>query len=635
MGVMNIYHPDIELFINAKSADANRLNHFNLSVMIDDKFMEAVEKKEKIFLHFPVYNDDGTICEDDSKWKIKKSVDANYLWNMIIHKAYDNGEPGVFFYDNMNKDNNLYYIEKIVCSNPCAEYLAGTVYGEHLKSEDFGGACNLGSLFLHNFVIHPFEKDAIVDYTSMKKAIKTGVRMLDNIIDINKFPDKIYENYQKSFRTIGFGVTGLADMLVMLNMKYNSKEATDFVDELMDFISSQIYKESIELAKEKGSFPLLEKEKFVKSGYMRKNISHNWDGVIDDILKYGIRNSKMISIAPTGTLSLTYGNNCSSGIEPIFSLTYDRKVKLGGQSEEDTQIVKMEDFAYSICPNKETNPNFVTAMNMTVNEHVDMLSVIAKHVDMSVSKTINVPTEYSFDDTKNIYMRCWKSGIKGCTIFRPNELRKGILITENKDKKTTDNKVQEKKAKELGYGDIVPINDNVIGKKRRITNGCGHTHCEAFFDSKTGELRETFFSKGSEGGCNSFMVGLSRMISLCARAGVSIYEIVDQLNSCVACPSYAVRKATKHDTSKGSCCPMAIGYAILEMYKEVQDELFGSPKKDEKDTSIKPVIKSVESKPSPVTPVSDNIPRCPECGEPLTFEGGCNVCKNCGWSKCS
>ena len=553
-----------------------------------------------------------------------------------MQRAYDNGEPGIFFYDNLNKDNNLWYIENIVCSNPCAEYLAGTIYGydksgNKLNSNDFGGACNLGSLFLHNFINNPFMSNASIDYNKLKSTIYSAVKMLDNIIDINNFPDKIYENYQKSFRTIGLGITGLADALAMLGIKYNSENARVFTYSLMDYISLNTYKASIELSKEKGEFPLLDREKFVESGFIKKHceFSNDWKQVREDILKYGIRNAKMISIAPTGTLSLTFGNNCSSGLEPIFSLEYERKVKMGGQSEDDIKIIPMRDYAYGEWLKIKDNPKcvvdkevFVTALEMTVDEHVDMLASIAYHVDMSCSKTINVPSAYSFEDTKKIYEKCHDLGIKGCTIFRPNEIRQGILITENTLDK--DKEIDHCSQTEFPRGYIIEADDNCIGLKRTLHTGCGTLHCEAFFDPSNGQLLETYFSKGSSGGCNNFMIGLSRMISLAARGGIDIYSIIDQLNSCGTCPSYAVRSATKRDTSKGSCCPVAIGNALLDMYESMQKEI-GEDEYEEECLEHEVLVESNNKK------ITNP---CPQCGEELLFEGGCNICKSCGWSKC-
>ena len=518
-----------------------------------------------------------------------------------------------------------------------AEYLAGTVYGnnpltgEKLKSEEFGGACNLGSLFLHNFVCEPFTINAHINWDLLRDTTKTAVKMLDNIIDINKFPSEIYENYQKNFRTIGLGFTGLADTLAMLNLKYDSQKARDFVDNLVEFIAFNAYKASVELAEQKGAFPFLNREKFCQSGYILKHCKErdsSWRDLKEDIMRYGIRNARLLSVAPVGTLSLTFGNNCSSGLEPIFSLDYERRVKIGGQTDDKIKIVHMQDYAYGqwlkVKNDKDTvvkEDVFVTALEMDVNSHVNMLGVIAKHIDMSCSKTINVPENYSFEDTKNIYMKCHDLGIKGCTIFRPNPIRQGVMITNGM------NNTNNYPVKTLSRGMIIKADDNCVGKKRTLHTGCGTLHCEAFFDPDTGDLLETYFSKGSSGGCNQFMIGLSRMISLSARGGIDIYSIVDQLKSSGTCPSYAVRTATKHDTSKGSSCPVAIGNALLEMYEEFKSEI--EPDDEE--------IQTKEIRNTPVKINEDGVTtksKCPECGGNLIFEGGCNTCKDCGYLKC-
>lgn len=519
-----------------------------------------------------------------------------------------------------------------------AEYLAGTVYGnnpltgETLNSAEFGGACNLGSLFLHNFVCEPFTINAHINWDLLRDTTKTAVKMLDNIIDINKFPSEIYENYQKNFRTIGLGFTGLADTLAMLNLKYDSQKARDFVDNLVEFIAFNAYKASVELAEQKGAFPFLNREKFCQSGYILKHCKErdsSWRELKEDIMRYGIRNARLLSVAPVGTLSLTFGNNCSSGLEPIFSLDYERRVKIGGQTDDKIKIVHMQDYAYGqwlkVKNDKDTvvkEDVFVTALEMDVNSHVNMLGVIAKHIDMSCSKTINVPENYSFEDTKNIYMKCHDLGIKGCTIFRPNPIRQGVMITDGMNNTNNNHPV-----KTLSRGMIIKADDNCVGKKRTLHTGCGTLHCEAFFDPDTGDLLETYFSKGSSGGCNQFMIGLSRMISLSARGGVDVYSIVDQLKSSGTCPSYAVRTATKHDTSKGSSCPVAIGNALLEMYEEFKSEI--EPDDEE--------IQTKEIRNTPVKINEDGVTtksKCPECGGNLIFEGGCNTCKDCGYSKC-
>lgn len=627
MGMLSVYHPDILEFIHAKSATEGRLNHFNLSVVVDDAFMHLVGSNGQVQLHWPIYDEKGNKLPPD-KWdkQFTKLVPARDIWNEIMQMAYDNGEPGVFYEDNANNRNPAWYVERIVCSNPCAEYLAGTINAT--DPSQYGGACNLGSLFLHNFVKNPFTKQAHLDTDALRDTISIAVRMLDDIIDVNKFPDKIYENYQKGMRTIGIGITGLADMLAMLGMKYDSQEARDYVESLMQMITNAEYYASVQLAKEKGCFPLCKPDDHMSGSYVRDVLE---DSILDDMSEYGIRNAKIQAVAPCGTISMVFGNNCSSGIEPIFSLSYDRKVKIGGQDDKDVKIVKMMDYAYYLYHKLKDEGKqldfdehdiFPTALNMSVDDHVAMLAIISKYTDMSVSKTINVPTEASFDEVKDIYIQCWKKGIKGCTIFRPNAIRQGILLTE--DKKDDEPKL-ETSSPTLPRGSIIEPSNDLIGKKRKIQTGCGSLHVLAFFDPIDGNLQEVYFNKGSTGGCANFMTGLSRMVSLLCRAGVDIMTIKDQLDSTGVCPSYATRKATHHDTSKGSCCPMAIGNALVEMYNEMQSEL------DDKDDEEKPVKKT------PVEPIKDvNVRQqlCPECGEPLVFEGGCKICKSCGWTKC-
>ena len=631
MGILSVYHPDINEFLEAKSYNTERLQYFNLSVMVDDAFMEAVVNDRSILLHWPIYDEQGNHVRKES-WdkQFTKEVKAKELWNKIISLAYDNGEPGIFFETNMQKYNPAYYIENIVCTNPCSEYLAGTL--KVINPMDYGGACNLGSIFLHNFVENPFTKQAKLNEEELKKTIKIAVRLLDDIIDVNKFPDKIYENYQKNMRTIGLGFTGLADALAMLGMRYNSKQAIKYVDHLIKNCTQIAYEASISLAKEKGAFPFCDKNKHANSLFCKQNLE---EYTRKEIEYFGIRNAKIMSVAPCGTLSLTFGNNCSSGIEPIFSLTYDRKVKIGGQDDSNVQVVKMMDYAYYLYNTMKEQGRyldykeediFITAQEMSVDEHIEMLAAIAKHIDMSVSKTINVPTDYPYEKTKNIYLNCWKKGIKGCTIFRPNPIRSGILM-DNKSTVNNCRKDDVSNKTTLKRGDIIDCNNNLIGKKRKIVSGCGPLHILAYFDPDTADLMEVYLNKGSEGGCALYMTGLSRMISLACRAGVNIMDIKDQLDSTGTCPSYAVRKATKHDTSKGSCCPMAIGNALVDMWKEMKEEI-DDDWEDEKESqdqlteSTNQIIKN-----------SDAV--CPECGEPLVFEGGCNTCKNCGYSKCN
>lgn len=630
MGIMSIYHPDIIDFVEAKSKDANKLNYFNLSVIVDDAFMLAVKNDTEIEQHFPIYDDRGNKTKRED-WipEFTKKVRAVELWDIIMHMAYDNGEPGIFFEDTMNRMNPANYLENIVCTNPCAEYLAGTIKIPTENPSDYGGACNLGSLFLHKFVIHPFTEGAGIDWKKLKKTIQTAVRMLDDIIDVNKFPDKIYENYQKNMRTIGIGVTGFADMLAMLNMKYNSNKAYEFTKNLFDFITQWEYVTSIDLAKEKGAFPFCDKEKHADGMYCKYMLPFD---ICESIKRFGIRNAKIQAVAPTGTISMVYGNNCSSGIEPIFSLSYDRKIRIGGQEDSDTQTITMQDYAYGLWlenHDKDAPSPFVTALEMSVDDHVRMLSIIAKYTDMSVSKTINVPTEYPFEDVKEIYMECWQLGCKGCTIFRPNEIRQGVLIAPTNKETKNEESVN---VNSLPRGFILDTSDDLIGYKTKITNGCGKFHLQLFFDEFTGEPYETFIAMGKGGGCERNLEFISKLISLCLRAGVPLDEIVETAKHIRPCKSFTERTARRGDTSQGTSCPSAIGWALERLEKKINEAVeFESPKENENDEKESSETESVTID----NAKKEMLSKCPFCGEmAYSNTGGCGVCLNCGRNKC-
>ena len=454
--------------------------------------------------------------------------------------------------------------------------------------------------------------------------------MLDNVIDINKFPDSIYNNYQDAFRTIGFGVTGFADTLAMLGYRYNTKEAVKYGNDLMNYIVKKVYRASIELAKEKGAFPFFKKDEFVSSVFILKHcdIDKEWKEIYNDIREYGIRNGKLISVAPTGTISLTYGNNCSSGIEPIFSLSYERKVKIGGQNEENEQIVEMTDYAYGLYKKMkhngervdfEENDIFITAMDMTVDEHIDMLAAIAFNTDMSVSKTINVPTDYSFEDTKKIYMKCWKLGIKGCTIFRPNEIRKGILYTE-------DSKKEEQKEEIVNtYDTIVPVSRKTIGTTHGKTY-CKKTACGTLYITincdDNDNIVETFVHTSKGGICQANVNAINRMISLNMRSGVKVDEIIDQLRgiNCQACAK-VMTQGTKLD---GISCPDIISRTIKEFKDSIDIPDKEVTAKVKVKINVEPEVEIVDTKHE--EKVSYDAGVCPECGAKLQAQGGCVIC---------
>lgn len=646
MGCLMIYHPDIEEFLEAKSWEEGKLNHFNLSVLVDDEFMKAKDNNEMITLRYPCMYETGELVTNPSEWKITKEVNAKELWDKIMTKAYNTGEYGVLFYDNMNKDNNLKYMETIITTNPCGEYLAGTLYKNNKPLENHLGACNLGSLFLHNFVENPFTKDAKINYTDLRYAIEVAIRMLDNVIDINNYPLEAYENYQKGVRTIGLGVTGLADMLCMLNMKYDSKEAVEFVDNLMDDISFIEYETSIMLAKEKGAFPYLEdedREKFASSNYIMKHYekSSKWKKIIEGIKKYGIRNARLQAVAPTGTLSLTYGNNCSSGLEPIFSLEYERKIKFGGQDDSNIQIYPMRDYAYGEWLKVKDNEKcivkedvFQTAMDLSVDAHINILGVMAFHTDMSCSKTINIPTDYPFEKTKEVYDKCHKLGIKGCTIFRPNPVRQGILVTEKQE-----DKEEQEINQELKHGTWLAKPDDTIYYERKVYTGCSKLILFIGYSQSENRIVDVFVKHTSKGGCKSNIDGIVILMSGILRYGGNLQSIQKALEGVGTCNSFNNAKNKGIKLSKGASCPTAILNTILEFEQEMKDvkpqriDLL-SKMNEEKEKEIFSEEEKKFLKENGEGAFALKYNKCPQCGTEILHTGGCVSCPSCSFSKC-
>ena len=646
MGCLMIYHPDIEEFLEAKSWEEGKLNHFNLSVLVDDEFMKAKDNNEMITLRYPCMYETGELVTNPSEWKITKEVNAKELWDKIMTKAYNTGEYGVLFYDNMNKDNNLKYMETIITTNPCGEYLAGTLYKNNKPLENHLGACNLGSLFLHNFVENPFTKDAKINYTDLRYAIEVAIRMLDNVIDINNYPLEAYENYQKGVRTIGLGVTGLADMLCMLNIKYDSKEAVEFVDNLMDDISFIEYETSIMLAKEKGAFPYLEdedREKFASSNYIMKHYkkSSKWKKIIEGIKKYGIRNARLQAIAPTGTLSLTYGNNCSSGLEPIFSLEYERKIKFGGQDDSNIQIYPMRDYAYGEWLKVKDNENcivkedvFQTAMDLSVDAHINILGVMAFHTDMSCSKTINIPTDYPFEKTKEVYNKCHKLGIKGTTIFRPNPIRQGILITEKEE-----DKEEQEINQELKHGTWLAKPNDTIYYERKVYTGCSKLILFIGYSQNENRIVDVFVKHTSKGGCKSNIDGIVILMSGILRYGGNLQSIQKALEGVGTCNSFNNAKNKGIKLSKGASCPTAILNTILEFEQEMKgvkpqkiDLLSKMNEEKEKEIFSEEEKKFLKENGEGEFALKYN--KYPLIVVEILHTGGCVSCPSCSFSKC-
>ena len=590
MATMRCDHPDIEEFIAAKS-DSQKLRMFNLSVLVTDAFMEAVKKGEDWKL---IYNN-----------KVYSVIKAADLWDQIMRATYNFAEPGVIFIDRINATNNLSYCETITATNPCGEQPLPPY-----------GACLLGSINLAKLVEHPFDKNAYLDVSQLEDLVFTAVRMMDNVIEVSQFPLEAQKLEAKNKRRIGLGVTGLADALLMVGLRYGSDEAVKKTEKWMKTIALSAYKASINLAEEKGAFPLFDPEKFIVSG----NMIQMDEDVKKAVNKFGIRNALLTSIAPTGTISL-YAGNVSSGIEPVFAYSYTRKVLQNDGSHVEEEVV---DYAVKLWRDKFGNaplPDFfVSAQNLTPADHVKMQAAAQKWVDSSISKTINCPEDISFDDFKEVYIQAYDTGCKGCTTYRPNEVTGSVLSAASEEKSSSDQEVNgdiiymsepldrpstldgntyKLKWPDSEHAIYVTINDIIVNDKRRPF--------EVFINSKN---MEHF----------AWTVGLTRMISAVFRRGGDVSFVVDELKA-VFDPRGGAWVGGKYIPS----ILAAIGGILEEHMMKIG--------------FIKDSDKSLFHKSGEVTKVENlKLSRqksCTSCGQfDLQMIEGCMTCRSCGYSKC-
>ena len=590
MATMRCNHPDIEEFIAAKS-DSQKLRMFNLSVLVTDAFMEAVKKGEDWEL---IYNN-----------KVYSVIKAADLWDQIMRATYDFAEPGVIFIDRINETNNLSYCETITATNPCGEQPLPPY-----------GACLLGSINLAKLVEHPFDKNAYLDVYQLEDLVSTAVRMMDNVIEVSQFPLEAQKLEAKNKRRIGLGVTGLADALLMVGLRYGSDEAVKKTEKWMKTIARSAYNASINLAEEKGAFPLFDPEQFIVSG----NMIQMDEDVKKAVNKFGIRNALLTSIAPTGTISL-YAGNVSSGIEPVFAYSYTRKVLQNDGSHVEEEVV---DYAVQLWRDKFGNaplPDFfVSAQNLTPADHVKMQAAAQKWVDSSISKTINCPEDISFDDFKEVYIQAYDTGCKGCTTYRPNEVTGSVLSAASEEKlasdqeangdiiymsepldrpSTLDGNTYKLKWPDSQHAIYVTINDIIVNDKRRPF--------EVFINSKN---MEHF----------AWTVGLTRMISAVFRRGGDVSFVVDELKA-VFDPRGGAWVGGKYIPS----ILAAIGGILEEHMMKIG--------------FIKDSDTSLFHKSSEVTKVENlKLSRqksCTSCGQfDLQMIEGCMTCRSCGYSKC-
>ena len=588
MATMRCDHPDILDFIIAKR-DPARLRMFNVYVLVTDAFMDAVKSDGSWDLVF--------------EGEVFQTMKAMDLWDQIMSSTFEFAEPGVIFIDRINKANNLSYCETIAATNPCGEQPLPPY-----------GACLLGSINMARLVSKPFAKGANLDEAGMADLVATAVRMMDNVVDASRFPLEAQRREAEAKRRIGLGVTGLADALLMVGLRYGSEEAAAQTETWMHQIARAAYLASVELAKEKGSFPLFDAEGYLASGAMQQMDAD----VRDAIAEHGIRNALLTSIAPTGTISL-YAGNVSSGIEPVFAYAYTRKVLQKDGSKTEEEVI---DYAVQMWRDKMGDaelPNyFVNAQTLAPLEHVRMQAAAQKWVDSSISKTINCPEDISFEAFKDVYMAAWDQGCKGCTTYRPNAVTGSVLSVSSESEKTPEIDIgadvvyiseplsrpealegQTYKVKwpDSEHAIYITVNDLLLNGHRRPF--------EVFINSKN---MEHF----------AWTVALTRMISAVFRRGGDVSFVVEELKAV-----FDPRGGAWVDGKYIPSILAAIG-GVIEHHMISTGFIAGEGMGLKVDPQAE-VVNLTQSRGA----------SCSSCGQfDLRMVEGCMTCGSCGYSKC-
>lgn len=608
-------HPDLEEFIDIKN-DLNAVTKANISVRVNDDFMRAVVNNQDWELRFETENGDI----------FTKTVKAAEVFRKLAKNNWSMAEPGILYWDTIAKYNILSEDPNFEYAgvNPCAE--------EPLPN---GGSCLLGSF---NLVEYYDELTQTFDFQKFREDIPVVVKAMNDVLDegLPLHPLQIQRETVRDYRQIGIGMMGLADLLIKLGIRYDSQAAIDLCDEIGYTLAKEAIRASALLAKEYGAYPKCNKEAVLASAYLRRNTDSEVYGLVQ---QYGLRNSQLLTIAPTGTLSTMLG--ISGGVEPIFSFSYTRRTQsLHGEDVEYkvfTPIAQEYMEKHGITEEEDLPGFFVTSQTIDPFMRVKIQGAWQKHIDASISSTINLPNEATIDLVEDLYIAAWYEGLKGLTIFRDGCDRAAILTT-NKPKKEEKQEVQPliipTVDNGLKFGDTIMPCDDLVGLKKTIKSGCGTLHLNAFFDEDTGELREVFLSKGSKGGCLAFTNAVSRLISLLARKGAPLEEIVDQLNSVVVCPSYTSARAAGKEVSPGTSCAASIAKALLELHEKFQK--FYMDHDDEEEEEVQPKKVQVDKERIQKEVKGPEYAECPECGrKSLMFTGGCNSCVECGYTKCN
>ena len=574
MGVLRCDHPDIETFVSAK--DKGDLTNFNISIGVTDAFMQAVVAGGSFELvHRAEPGKDllanGAHQRADGQW-VYRTIPATDLWEKVMRSTYDHAEPGILFIDRMNQENNLWYCETIEATNPCAEQ----------PLPDYGCCC-LGSIDLTKHVRNAFTEDAQFDFDSFTGVVHTAVRMLDNVLDATFWPLEKQKMEAANKRRIGLGFLGIGSALVMLGIKYNSAEGCAMAAKIAEMMRNEAYRASIKLATEKGSFPLLDADKYLQSGFAKRLPADIREG----IKTVGLRNSHLLSIAPTGTITLAFADNASNGIEPAFSWVYDRKKRL---ADGGHRVYEVADHAWRLYRHmggdmRNLPAYFVTALEMSAQEHMQMMEAVQPFIDTAISKTVNVAADYPYDDFKGLYLEGWKAGLKGLATYRPNAVLGSVLSVSAPAAApasapaptfTNDDPLHKQfGARVEGELDSVTTKIQMWTHegKRSVYVTTSFMTVDGVVDGRavTIERPVEFFLAGSQRDAGQQWIDLSlRMLSMAARSGVSVAKTIENMRE-VAWDKGPVRYgyATKSD---GTQVPRfhdsevaAIGYALQEM----------------------------------------------------------------------
>jgi ribonucleoside-diphosphate reductase alpha chain len=593
MATMRCDHPDIEAFIDAKK-DAARLRMFNLSVLVTDPFMAAVKADAPWDLVF-----DG---------RVYQTLPARELWNRIMRSTFEVAEPGVIFIDRINAMNNLAYAETIAATNPCGEQPLPPY-----------GACLLGSINMATLVAAPFETDASLDLAALDDLVRTAVRMMDNVVDASRFPLPEQAAEARAKRRIGLGVTALADALLMVGLRYGSEAAAAQTERWMHSIARSAYLASVDLAREKGAFPLFDAEKYLDSGSLR----HMDIDVREAIRTHGIRNALLTSVAPTGTISL-YAGNVSSGIEPVFAYAYTRKVlqKDGTRTEEEVvdYAVRLwrEKFGDTPLPDY-----FVNAQTLPPLDHVRMQAAAQKWIDSSISKTINCPEDISFDDFEEVYMAAWDQGCKGCTTYRPNDVTGSVLTASEPAKAEPEEAPDQVRG---GGGEVVYLSEPLDrpaaleGQTYKVKwPGSEHALYITINDVVIAGHRRPFevFINSKNMEHFAWTVALTRMISAVFRRGGDVSFVVEELKAV-----FDPRGGAWMDGKYIPSILAAIG-GVIENHLISIGFIDGEGMGLKADPKAQAAVLATKAK------------ACSSCGGfDLRMIEGCMTCASCGFSKC-